>query len=181
VCQTSITTEGLEQIFANNGISCVRGRLVDSCLQINDRGSHKGPLEKIPGYAEGLFTVQDEAAALVSKIVAPQPGDLVVDLCAAPGGKSLHLGELMDNRGRIIAVDNKASRLSLLRKSRQRLGLTNIEIKETDGRSLQLEAPADKILIDAPLLSRATSGIQHRELAPVHQRVFAKPMASTRS
>lgn len=151
-CEVSITPEGLNQVFTQKGIACTPGTMVDSCLIVNDRGKYKGPVEKLPGYNEGLFTVQDEAAALVSKVVAPLPGELVIDLCAAPGGKSLHLAELMDNKGRIIAVDSKAERLNLLRKNRQRLGLTNIEIMESDGRSFSADALADKVLVDAPCM-----------------------------
>jgi len=149
-CETAITTDGLKQILESNEIKCRPGRLVGSCLIIEDRGRFKGPLQKLPGFEEGLFTVQDEAAAFVSRVVDPKPGELVVDLCAAPGGKSLHLAELMENQGRVIAVDSHGGRLNLLRKSRQRLGLTNIEIMVADGRSLTIDSLADRVLVDSP-------------------------------
>jgi 16S rRNA (cytosine967-C5)-methyltransferase len=149
-CEMSISSEGLIEILKGKGIKCRPGELVDSCIIVQDRGPLKGPVEKLPGYAEGLFSIQDEAAAFVSKVVDPKPGEVVIDLCAAPGGKSVHMGEMMENKGRVIAVDLNASRLNLLRKTRQRLGLTNIEIFAADGKEFVPDTLADKVLIDAP-------------------------------
>lgn len=149
ICEMSITVAGYEQILENKNIRFHRSKLVPSCLIIDSKG-HGSP-EKLPGYADGLFTVQDDSAALVAKVVDARPGkELIVDLCAAPGGKSLHMAEMMENSGRVIAVDKHASRLNLLKENRQRLGLTNIEIVTADGRSFTLEKPADRVLLDAP-------------------------------
>ena len=149
VCEMSITVAGYEQILRNQNIQFHQSRLVPSCLIIDSK--KQGSPERLPGYADGLFTVQDDSAALVSKIVDAKPGkELVVDLCAAPGGKSLHMAEMMENTGRVIAVDKHESRLNLLKENRQRLGLTNIEIAAVDGRSFSLEKPADRVLLDAP-------------------------------
>jgi 16S rRNA (cytosine967-C5)-methyltransferase len=149
VCEMSITVEGYEQILRGRNIQFHRSKLVPSCLIIDSK--KQGSPEKLPGYSDGLFTVQDESAALVSKVVDAKPGkEVIVDLCAAPGGKSLHMAEMMENSGRVIAVDKHASRLNLLKENRQRLGLTNIEIVAADGRSFTLEKPADRVLLDAP-------------------------------
>lgn len=147
VCNTAITVEGLEEVFRNKKIQFHRGKLVESCLILD--GKNQNP-EKLPGYAEGLFTVQDESAAFVSIVMDPKPGELIVDLCAAPGGKSLHMAEMMDNTGRVVAVDKHESRLNLLKQNRNRLGLTNIEVAAGDARSFQLEKQADRVLLDAP-------------------------------
>lgn len=147
-CELSITPEGLAQVFGNKEIAFHKGKLVESCFILDD-SRHLSP-EKLPGYKEGLFAVQDEAAAFVSIVVDPKPQELIVDLCAAPGGKSLHMGELMNNTGRIVAVDIKANRLNSLKSNRNRLGLTNIEIIEADARSFEPDRPADKVLLDAP-------------------------------
>lgn len=146
-CETAITTEGLENIFQGKGIKCHRGKLVDSCFIIDKM---KGPPEKLPGYNEGLFSVQDEAAAFASVVVEPQKGDFIIDLCAAPGGKALHISELLDNTGRIIAVDISESRLNLIKKNRTRLGLKNLETAVADGRQYKADRLADKVLLDAP-------------------------------
>jgi 16S rRNA (cytosine967-C5)-methyltransferase len=112
--------------------------------------SFRGSPEKLTGYKEGLFSIQDEAAAFVSLIVEPKSTDFIIDLCAAPGGKTLHIAELMENKGRVVAVDQSASRLTPLKESRTRLGLKNLEIVAHDGRTFKSPTLADKILVDAP-------------------------------
>lgn len=149
-CESALTPEALMSVFASNGITAHRGELVDACLVIDDRGHKKGPIEKLPGYADGLFIVQDEAAAFVSKAVDPKQGDVVIDLCAAPGGKTINMAEAMENKGRVIAVDIHEQRLELLKKTRQRVGLTNIEVFAADGTTFDPGTQADRVLLDAP-------------------------------
>lgn len=159
-CELSITPEALQQVFTSKGIACHRSHLVPSCLilesQKRQRGQptpkrgFRGPPEKLPGYTEGLFSIQDEASAFVSIVTDPQPGELIVDLCAAPGGKSLHIAELLKNTGRVLAIDSHESRLKLVKKNRTRLGLTNLETMVADGRTLLLPQLADRVLLDAP-------------------------------
>lgn len=146
-CETAITPEGLQTILENKGTKFHRGSLVDSCFIIDKM---KGAPEKQPGYEEGMFSVQDEAAAFASIVVEPQKGDFIIDLCAAPGGKSLHLSEMLDNTGRLIAVDKSESRLNLIKKNRTRLGLKNLETAVADGRTFQANRLADRVLLDAP-------------------------------
>jgi 16S rRNA (cytosine967-C5)-methyltransferase len=86
-----------------------------------------GPIRHLPGYAEGWFSVQDESAMRVASALAPQPSETVLDLCAAPGGKTTHLAELMRNEGRIIACDIDARRLQTVSTLAQRLCITIIE------------------------------------------------------
>lgn len=149
VNDTAMETEGYERILQDKGIIAERSALVPTCLVIKDRKVLKGPVEKLPGYEDGIFSVQDEAAAFVAMVVDPRAGESIVDLCAAPGGKTLHMSELMENKGRIVAVDKHEGRLNLVKANRQRLGLTNIEIKACDGITFQCE-PVDKVLVDAP-------------------------------
>jgi 16S rRNA (cytosine967-C5)-methyltransferase len=151
-CETGITPEALETAFTNSGIKCHRGELVDACLVIEDRGKHKGPIDKLPGYNEGLFIVQDEAAAFVSKVLDAKPGDSVVDLCAAPGGKTINIAEAMENKGKVVAIDVQPGRLELLKRTRQRVGLTNIEVVVADGTTWQPERKVDRVLVDAPCM-----------------------------
>lgn len=150
VCTASITAEGLSEILAGKGIKVRRGNLVPDCLVVEDRKAVRGPMEKLPGFNEGLFIVQDEAAAFVSEVVDAKPGETIVDLCAAPGGKTVHLAERMENKGRVIAVDVHANRLNMLKATRSRLGLTNIEIKVADGVDFMPDREANKVLVDAP-------------------------------
>lgn len=150
VCTGSITAEGLSEILERKGVKVRRGHLVPDCLVVEDRKAVRGPIEKLPGFNEGLFVVQDEAAAFVSEVVDAKPGETIVDLCAAPGGKTVHLAEKMENKGRVIAVDVHANRLNLLKETRNRLGLTNIEIKVADGVEFMPDREANKVLLDAP-------------------------------
>ncbi len=146
VNEQAITTEGLITILEGGGVKLRRSPLVPSCLVLASRGDPS----KLPGYSEGLFSIQDDAAALAAIVVAPKPAETVLDLCAAPGGKALFLAEMMENRGRVIAVDKSASRLELLKRNRNRLGITNVEVVAADGRTFSQSQLVDRILIDAP-------------------------------
>ena len=149
VNETACDTAAFAEILQNKGIKVQRSTLVPSCLTVLDRRTVRGPIENIPGFADGMFSVQDQSAAFVSLVVSPQPGEQIIDLCAAPGGKSLNLAELMDNKGKVIAVDKNENRLNLIKTNRLRLGLTNLEIICGDGTNIKLP-PADKVLVDAP-------------------------------
>ena len=110
-----------------------------------------GAMAGQPGYSNGHWSVQDRAAQLVAPLLQPQPGHVVVDLCAAPGGKTTHLAELMADQGRIVAVDRSAARLRRLQRNAQRLGLRSIQTLCADGRALpHLHGRADRVLLDAP-------------------------------
>jgi 16S rRNA (cytosine967-C5)-methyltransferase len=104
----------------------------------------------LPGYAEGWWYVQDEAAMLVARVVDPQPGEVVVDVGAAPGGKSTHLAALMGDRGEVWAVDRSGARLKLLAENARRLGLTIVKAFEADATDLSGVPAADRILLDVP-------------------------------
>ncbi|MBX9660515.1 MAG: hypothetical protein K2X00_18310, partial [Nitrospiraceae bacterium] len=80
----------------------------------------------LPGFAEGAFYVEDEAAQLIAPILDPQPGDVILDACAAPGGKATHCAELMGDRGTIYALDRSEVRVARLRQNAQRLGLQSV-------------------------------------------------------
>ena len=117
-------------------------------LRLNN---HNGSIEKLPGFAQGWWTVQDSSAQLVSHLLAPQPGETIIDACAAPGGKTTHLAELMEDKGTIFACDLQAKRLKKLLANCERLGLRSIQIKAGDSRHWsEFTNLADKVLIDAP-------------------------------
>jgi 16S rRNA (cytosine967-C5)-methyltransferase len=118
----------------------------------------------LPGFKEGDFYVEDEAAQLIPPILDPQPGEIVLDACAAPGGKTTHLAELMGDRGTVYAVDRKTSRLDLLRQNCARLRLQSVvpiagDVRQPSAWSGMI-APGstlcdgtplfDRILVDAP-------------------------------
>ena len=97
----------------------------------------------------GFFVVQDESAGLVVKLLDPRPGDRVIDMCSAPGGKTTFIGELMKNVGEIVAVDRYETRLNLVKNACQRLGIANAHYIAADAATVQT-APAERVLVDAP-------------------------------
>lgn len=149
-CTTAIEPSGLKLILENQGLELEQSKLVKACFIVKSRGKHKGKIENIPGYEDGMFAVQDEPSAFISLVLGPKPGELVYDLCAAPGSKTLHLAELMEAKGRVIAIDIHAKRLNFIASARKRLSLDNIDIIEADATKWQPERLADKVLIDAP-------------------------------
>ena len=110
-----------------------------------------GAIQQLPGFDEGWWMVQDSSAQLVGYLVDPQPEDVVVDACAAPGGKTMHLAELLHDRGTVWACDRAASRLRKLKQNVDRLGLQSIQLCEGDSRNLpQFVGQCDRVLVDAP-------------------------------
>jgi 16S rRNA (cytosine967-C5)-methyltransferase len=115
----------------------------------------KGPIElegdpaSDPRFAAGEYTVQDETSMKVAPLLDPKPGERVLDLCAAPGGKTTQLAELMGGKGRVVAVD-LPDRIGLVAESAKRLGLENVEGVAADGASVSFREPFDAILLDAP-------------------------------
>jgi len=103
----------------------------------------------LPAFREGWFLVQDEAAQLVGFMLSPQPGETVLDACAAPGGKATHLAELMQDQGMIIALENDKGRIGRIRENSERLGLTIVRPKFGDAAAFD-DGSYDRVLIDAP-------------------------------
>ncbi len=122
---------------------------------------YDGPLRivDLPGFTEGECSVQDETAMTASELLAPQPGEMVLDLCAAPGTKTAHMAELMKNEGKIIAADVDSNRLERVEENAQRLGLTIIEPVRIpmDATDLPM-GPFDAVLIDAPCSNTGVLG-----------------------
>jgi 16S rRNA (cytosine967-C5)-methyltransferase len=120
--------------------------------------AHAG-VRELPGYAEGWFTVQDESAMRVGSALAPAPGSAVLDLCAAPGGKTTHLAELMGNEGRILACDVEERRLRTVRELSGRLGLSIIETVWLGPEGSAVPAgPFDAALVDVPCSNTGVLG-----------------------
>ena len=104
----------------------------------------------------GLFHIQQTVMTLPVLALAPTPGERVLDLCAAPGGKTTHLAQLMEDRGSLVAVDPKEKRLRGLLANVFRLGHTNVLVVAMDGRAVPGTALFDRVLVDAPCSAEGT-------------------------
>ncbi|MFN4262584.1 MAG: 16S rRNA (cytosine(967)-C(5))-methyltransferase RsmB [Thioalkalivibrionaceae bacterium] len=139
------------------GIEAAPHPLVSSALTLSAPCS----INRLPGFAEGLVTVQDAAAQLAAWLVAPEPGDRILDACAAPGGKTGHLLEMVDGEIALIAVEIDGIRMARVEENLARLGyVAHLAIADLaaidewwDGR------PFDRILLDAPC---SASGVLRR-------------------
>lgn len=114
-----------------------------------------GDPRELPGYAEGLWCVQDRSAQAIAPLLEAQPGQRILDACAAPGGKSTHLAELIGDRGEVWALDRSEARLRRLDRNAERLGLTCIRSLALDATALAEAKPHwqgsfDRVLLDAP-------------------------------
>lgn len=137
----------LAQRLQAEGVSEVKTALGSQALRV--QGTSR--LDDLPSYREGLFQVQDGGAMLVAPLCDVQPGQRVLDACAAPGGKTTHLAQLMEDTGCILALDVRPGRLRLLRQNMQRLRLTCITAMAADAsQPLPLRGTFDRILVDAP-------------------------------
>ncbi len=103
-------------------------------------------------YKKGFYTVQDLSAQHTARILAPKAGNTVIDMCSAPGGKTTHMAELMDNKGKIYAFDVYEHKLELVRKNAERLGISIISARLADGSNFipELSKTADRVLCDVP-------------------------------
>ena len=114
-----------------------------------------GDLRGLPGFKEGHWCVQDRTAQAIAPLLAPLPGQRVLDACAAPGGKSTQLAELMDDQGEIWAVDRSEARLKKVVANAERLGMVSLQVLAADAADLleirpQWRGYFDRILVDAP-------------------------------
>lgn len=108
-----------------------------------------GGISQLNIFQSGYFSIQDESAALPVLLLDPRGGERVVDMCAAPGGKTTFIAELMNNQGEILAIDKYESKLKLITNSCERLGIANVQAIVADANEADI-GQADKVLVDAP-------------------------------
>ncbi|WP_069998174.1 16S rRNA (cytosine(967)-C(5))-methyltransferase RsmB [Cellulosilyticum sp. I15G10I2] len=136
------------EILNQENILFEPGNLLDEALYIKQVDN----LQNLSSFKEGMWTVQDESAMLVAKVVRPKPGEHILDMCSAPGGKSIHMAELMQNKGEIISADVHAHKLELIEKNAKRMGVDIIKPVLQDGTLFRKEwiGAFDRVLLDAP-------------------------------
>ena len=141
--------EELKKLLEKRGIE-VKDGLISEFLIVNKMKN----IEELEEFKKGYFTIQDEAAGLIAKILNPNTSDFVLDACSAPGGKTTFLAEIMGDKGKIIATDLHEHRVNLVSNTCVRLGINNIK---TDVMDCSIFNPNysgkfDKILLDVPCL-----------------------------
>ncbi len=153
------TREDLLRRFSDQFVS-----VTPACFGQGERPDsiwYDGPLRivDLPGFLDGDCSVQDETAMAAGELLAPQPGERVLDLCAAPGTKTAHLGELMKNEGQIVAADVDHFRLQKIADNAERLGLTIVEPITIPQDATELPLAAfDAVLVDAPCSNTGVLG-----------------------
>jgi len=149
-----ISRDDLIARLALTGVDAVPTRFSPVGLNVSTRT----PLAGLTEFREGLCTIQDESSQLAAIFLSPQPGERVMDLCAAPGGKATHLAQMMENRGMVLACDSAPRKLTLIGENAQRLGIGIITTAVLDGtkppsaeaRKEMGEKGFNRILVDAP-------------------------------
>ncbi|MBG9755583.1 16S rRNA (cytosine(967)-C(5))-methyltransferase RsmB [Lysinibacillus sphaericus] len=145
---TKVTVEQAVAELEEEGLTAKQSDVIPECLHVTN-----GQPARTYAFKEGHITIQDESSMIPANVLKPSPGMRVLDMCAAPGGKTTHLAEIMKNEGSILATDLHPHKLDLIDHNTERLGLDIIETAPIDGRKapefLQAES-YDAILVDAP-------------------------------
>jgi 16S rRNA (cytosine967-C5)-methyltransferase len=118
------------------------------------------PLAKLPSFQQGLFYVQDPGTLLAARELDPRPGETILDLCAAPGGKTTYLAQLMQNQGQLIAHDTAPERLKRIEENCARLGVTCVRTVSPSTLDLR-PSTFDRVLVDAPC---SNTGVMRRRV-----------------
>lgn len=141
------TVDALAAELAAAGVAVEHGALLPDALVV--RGS--GDPRRLPAVAEGRATPQDQGSQAIVALLDPQPGERVLDVAAAPGGKSTGIAERVGDHGRVIALDVHAGRVRLITEAARRLGLHRVSAVVADGRHPpHPDATFDRVLVDAP-------------------------------
>lgn len=142
--QTSVTS--VVDAFTSAGVESQPGNIDESLRLVS-----AGRIDQLPGFDSGQWSVQDESAMEASRLLNPQPGEIILDLCAAPGGKTTHLAELSGDRATIYATDVSESRLRRIEQNVSRLQIRSVNptLIERDGSGLP-DLSFDAVLVDVP-------------------------------
>ena len=143
-----ITPGQLVEELKKEGVEADAGKYVREAVVLKSTAA----VAKLKAFQDGLFQVQDESSMLPVAVLAPEPGEIVLDACSAPGGKATHMAQLMQNRGKIVARDIHEHKLRLIDSAAERLGINIIESELHDAAipDRSHEKVFDRILLDAP-------------------------------
>ncbi len=143
-----ISREELLKKLEEQGIICEKVNLVEDAIMVKNLKN----IENNELFKAGYFQIQDLSSMLVGYVVHPHKNDLILDVCSAPGGKSTHLGMMMENTGQVVARDIFDHKLDLIKENVERLGLSNVKIEKFDAVKLDEKSidKFDTVLVDAP-------------------------------
>lgn len=139
----------LENLLKERNIAFQEGKFEDFLILEKTKN-----IEKLDLFEQGYFTIQDEGAGLIAKILNPKPNEIILDACSSPGGKTSYMAELMNDKGEIIAWDLHPHRVKLVEETAKRLGIHIIKTECQDATIYREEYKEkfDKILLDVPCL-----------------------------
>lgn len=147
VNELKASVENVRKYLEENKV-LVEETFIDYVFEVISYEKHPAALD---WHFEGKYVIQDLASCYVSEVLDPEPGDVVLDLAAAPGIKTSHIAALMQNKGKILAVDISRERVEKMKKKLNALGVEIAEVKVADGCNFRFDA--DKALVDAPCSS----------------------------
>ena len=175
-----ITRDELIEKLEKENIKASKVNVVEEAIKVENLKD----IENNSLYKEGLFTVQDISSMLVGKVMNPKENSFVLDVCSAPGGKTTHMATLMNNTGQVVSRDIYEHKLKLIKASCKRLSLTNVDVQEYDGLSLDKESVGkfDYVLADVPCsglgIIRRKPEIKYKEkeefrdLPPIQKKIL---------
>ena len=145
VNRTKISADLLIEKLDKLGVKVSKSKFNENFLRADSLPN----LSQFELFQQGLFSIQDESAGLACQLLGAKPGENIVDLCAAPGGKSSYLNELGKNKAIVYSIDQRFSRLKFVRENLKRLGFPDSRIIQADGKNFSCKS-VNKILVDAP-------------------------------
>ncbi len=147
VNSTKITDDELVNLLKKEGVKAERNPRLNGCIRLEKAGE----IEKLDSFKAGLFHVQDVSSQLCCLTLRPIVNETVIDICAAPGGKTFTMAELMGNNGRVLSLDLYDGRVNLIAEGAKRLGLRIVEPRQNNAVKFSEELPlADRVLCDVP-------------------------------
>lgn len=137
----------LKQMLEKAGVEVKEGHVSEYALHLTKTAD----LSRLEAFQKGLFHVQDESSQLAVKVLDPRKGESILDMCAAPGGKSFTTAETMENEGRLLSCDIYEHKIELMEEGAERLGIGIMECSVKDGAEAEEERELfDRVLVDAP-------------------------------
>jgi 16S rRNA (cytosine967-C5)-methyltransferase len=143
-----IEAPALLEVLQTEGVECSLVEGIPTAIRLEQRTN----VIRLGSFRKGLYEVQDASSQLVAPFLGAEPGETIIDACAGAGGKTLHLGAMMQGKGKIIGMDVEGWKLEELKKRASRAGLKNVETQviATRRNIKRLEETADKLLLDVP-------------------------------